>query len=224
MRAFCRLAVVHTPMVALGSVTPVGCWPGDGELVDLHLDGDGVDVDAGGGVDAGGHLAETGVGQTEGVVVLLEGPEVAQVEDGPEVDVEALGPLAGEHLEAVVQLGARPGWPGSRSWGWTAARCCRAGRGCRCRGRGEPCCVDPGDGVGLAAVPARAGEAGDGPGVVEEGVGVGDVAGELELVADVDVAVVVVVDVDGVEDVVPELVEVGAAVGGLRGARSWRSA
>ena len=64
------------------------------------------------GVDAGRHLAEPGVLEPEGGVVLLEGPQDAEVEDGPEVDVEALGPLAGEHGDVVGQAvhgRARPG-------------------------------------------------------------------------------------------------------------------
>ena len=67
------------------------------------------------------------------------------------------------------------------------------------------------DRVELAAVPVRAVQRGDRPGVVEEGVRVPQPAGEGEPVGDVGYAVTVVVDVDLVADVVAELVEVRAA-------------
>ena len=60
------------------------------EVADRNLDGDGVDVGRGERVDAVGPHAGDQVGAGEG-------PQVAEVEDRAEVDVEALGPLAGEH-------------------------------------------------------------------------------------------------------------------------------
>ena len=192
----------------------VGLGPVHRQLADGHLDGDAVHVEPGGGVHPLGHLAEAGAGQAEGGVVLLEGAEVAEVEHGAEVDVEALGPLAGEHLGGRAQRGEGLGGEGRVV-------------GCRERpdvaGRaGDPrpeetgsAPVHPGHRVGLPAVPARAAQRLDRTGVVQERVGIGDLARELELVADVGVAVVVVVDVDGIEDVLAELVEVGPAVGRL---------
>jgi hypothetical protein len=69
---------------------------------------------------------------------------------------------------------------------------------------------DPGDRVELLAVPVRAADRVDRPGVVEERVRVADLRLERELVGDVGVAVAVVVDVDLVEHVVAELEEVRA--------------
>jgi hypothetical protein len=37
-------------------------------------------------------------------VQVLERPQVAEVEDRAEVDVEAVGPLAGEHLDAAGEV------------------------------------------------------------------------------------------------------------------------
>ena len=56
----------------------------------------------------------------------------------------------------------------------------------------------------------------DRSGVVEERVGISDLGREPELVADVRATIAAVGDVDLVEDVVTELVEVGAAVGFLQ--------
>ncbi len=187
------------------------------EVVDRDLDGDAVDVDPGGGVDSVGHLAEAGVGQSERRVVLLERPQDAEVEDGSEVDVEALRSLAGED-------------PGPRGDGHDGVRGQRRVVGCRERSDvarwarhaggehlGIAAVVDPGDRVGLASVPCRVTQTEDRPGVVEEGIRVGDLAGEPELIGDVGPAVAVVVDVDLVEDVVAEFEEVGTAVRTLEG-------
>ena len=175
-----------------------------------------MDIDAGGGVDALGHLAEPGVGQTEGVVVLLEGPKVAQVEDGAQVDVEALGPLTGEDGGSRGDAGGGRGHQGRVVGGGEWPDVARRAGDARAQHLAGTALGDPGHRVGLPAVPVGAGQRTDRPGVVEEGVGVGDLAGELELVGDVGIAVAVVVDVDLVEHVVTELVEVGTAVGGLQ--------
>jgi len=163
-----------------------------------------------------GHLADAGVGQTEGGVVLLEGTQDTEVEDGAEVDVEALGPLAGEDLGALGQrdqgVGGELGVVRRRERADVAGRAGDA----RAQEVGTPV-VDPRHRVGLPAVPAGAGQRQDRAGVVQERVGVGDLAGEPELVADVHVTVTVVVDVDGVQDVLAELVEVGPAVRSLQG-------
>jgi hypothetical protein len=173
--------------------------------------GDRVHVDAGGRVHPGRHGTDPGVGQAEGGVVLLERPQVAQVEDCPEVDVEALGPLAGEDLSA------------------TGERVDRRRRQCRVvRGGQRPDVARRARQVGaenlrlavghashaeeLAAVPARGGQGRDRPGVVQEGVGVGDLARESELVGDLGLAVPVVVDVDRIQHITAELVEVGPSV------------
>jgi hypothetical protein len=75
--------------------------------------------------------------------------------------------------------------------------------------------VHPGDRVALLAVPVSAGQRRDRAGVIEKGVAVGQVGTEVELIRDVRLAVSLRVDVDGVADVVAELVEVGAAGGTL---------
>ncbi len=216
MLAFWRLAVVQTPITDAGSDTSVGFRHCPVEFADRDLDGDAVHVHPGRRVDALGHLADPGVGQSEGGVVLLERPQDTEVEDGTEVDVEALGPLAGEDL--------RPGGDGGDGRVGQADVVGRRQRPDVARRAGDagaqqvaPGPVDPGDRIGLTAVPARALQRRDRRRVVEEGVRIGDLTGELELIADVRAAVVVVVDVDGIEDVVTELVEVGTAVGGLQG-------
>ena len=70
--------------------------------------------------------------------------------------------------------------------------------------------VHPGDGVPLLAVPVGTGQRRNRACVVKEGVRVGKVGPEVELVGDVGFAVPVRVDVDGVADVVAELIKVGA--------------
>src|SRR6202034_4923992 len=70
-----------------------------GELRDRHLDRDRVHVQRGGGVDPRCGLVEDV--QPVLRVQLLERPQVGQVEDRPEVDVEAFRPLASEDLDAA---------------------------------------------------------------------------------------------------------------------------
>ena len=58
-----------------------------------------MDVDAGDRVDTRRRCGELRHGrEPEEVVKLLDRTEDAEIEDGAEVDVEALGPLPGEHL------------------------------------------------------------------------------------------------------------------------------
>jgi hypothetical protein len=91
------------------------------------------------------------------------------------------------------------------SWGSRAARCCRgAGQA------GGATADGPDHAVELTLVEIRIAERGDGPGVVEEGVGVGDPGLEEEVVGDVGRGLAAVADVQGVEDVVAELIEVRA--------------
>src|SRR5204862_1491939 len=77
--------------------------------------------------------------------------------------------------------------------------------------------LDLRDRVELAHVPARIGEGGDRPRVVQEGPGILDERLETELVHDVLFPVPVVVDQDLVEDLVSELEEVRPARGLLEG-------
>ena len=147
---------------------------------------------------------------------FLERPQVAQVEDGAEVDVEALGALAGEN-HAAVGKGVH-------------GRACQRGLVVRGRQRADvarragqaaaqlvlSAAVQAGDRVGLPAVPAGAGQRRDRTGVVEERAGVGQLRPEPEPVGDVRLAVAFGVDMDVVDHVVTELVEVRAARGALQ--------
>ena len=161
--------------------------------------------------------------ETELRVQLLERPEVAEVEHGTEVDVEAFAALAGEHATAarqrldgrvretdVVRRRQRPD---------VARRArhpieeLRAATGADVVQRrvvvSDP--IDARHGIELLAVPARAVQRGDRADVVEERAADADLGLEPELVRDVGVAVAVVVDVDLVQHVITELVEVRAA-------------
>ena len=148
---------------------------------------------------------------------ILERTQGAQVEDGAQVDVEPFGSLAGEHRAVTGQrvhglrgevlvvrsaaradVDRRDGQPGGEQ-----LRRVPAG--------------DPRHRVVLRAVPGVVGDRGDRPGVVEERVLVADRGLEPELVGDVGPGAGPVGDVDLVEDVVAELVEVGATVGLLQG-------
>lgn len=184
-----------------------------GQVADGDLQGDGVDVDLGGGVDAG-HLGQAR--QAEGGVQVRERAQDAEVEDRAEVDVEALGALAGEHAAPVAEVVhggvGECGVVGGGERSDVARRAAQVASDLR----GAPGGFDAGDRVGLAAVPVRGVERLDGAGVVQEGVLVRHRGGEAELVGHVRAAVAVVVDVDLVEDVVAELVEVRAAVRALQ--------
>ena len=155
--------------------TPIVWWPGLVTLRDRDLDGDRVHVQAVGGVDAVrvGHLVER--------VEVLERAQVAEVEDRAEVDVELLGALAGEDLDAVADVVHGRRCPGcARSPGWTRRRRCTAGRpGCSAMTR-WPWLVHPGDPVELLAVPVRVAQRADRAGVVEEAVRRGQLRVEAE--------------------------------------------
>ena len=179
---------------------------------DLH--GDRVHVQLGGGVDPLGGLVED-VHPVLGVQ-FLERAQVGEVEDRAEVHVEALGPLAGEHLDAAGDRAHR-----------------LVGQVGVVRGRQRPdvarragqvlaqhlalAVLDAGHVVELAAVPVRAVERQDRAGVVEERVRVPQLGLEVERVGDVVLAVAAVVNVDLVQHVVAERVEVRPARRALQG-------
>jgi hypothetical protein len=170
------------------------------------LDRDRVHVELLGRVDA------TDRGQRDEMGVL-EGTQRAEVEDRPQVDVEALAPLAGEDPAAVERMNRR-----LRER--TVIRC-GADTDVDRRARelvGEHfrlAALDPGHRIELTDVPARAGQAGDRTRVVQEGVRVGVLGGELELVGDRVGHGAAVGDGDLVENVVAEAVEVRSAVRSL---------
>jgi hypothetical protein len=167
-----------------------------------------VHVEVLGGVDTRAGLRE--LLEPEVLVRVGERSRVEQVEDRAEVDVEALGPLPGEHPAATAEVAYRRvgELPVVRSGQWADV----AWRAGHTLGElsGAAAGVLAGHRVELAAVPVRRVEGADRARVVEERVGVADLGGEPELVGDVRVAVAGVVDVDLVEDVVAELVEVRA--------------
>ena len=220
-------------MTALGSLAPiVSGWPSGVRRTDRDLQGDGVHVLVGQGVDA----RAVGAGDQ---LVARDRPQVTEVEDGAEVHEEAVGTLAGEDDLAVrrapdgrsrkrlvvrrgpdAHVAGRAGEPGGRADDGAGAL------------TGRHVGEDLGDGVRLAPIPrravARARRVGDRPGGVQERVGVEDRRGELELVGDGRDARSRVVDVDLVEDVVthrggradhrlgPELEEVRPTIGILQ--------
>jgi hypothetical protein len=143
-------------------------------------------------------------------VEALERPQVAEIEDRPEVDVEALEPLPGEHRAPAANLMHR-----LRGEGLVVGRRRRAdvARGARQTAREQlPLSIlDARDRVELPPVPVRAVDRVDRAGVVEERVRVADPGLELELVGDVGPAVARLIDVDVVADVVAELEEVRPA-------------
>ena len=201
MRAFWRLAVVQTPMV--------GC-PVAGQRGDRHLDRDRVHVQVVGGVDAV-HCFQG----AERRVQVLERPQVTQVEDRAQVDVEGIGPLAREHgcpAAQVVDRGAGQAGVVRRRQRPDVAR--RAGQVAAQR-HGAPA-GGHGHVVGLDPVPVRVGQRADRARVVQEDAGVADRGAEPEPVGDVGPAVPIVVDVDLVLHVVAELEEVRARRGKLQ--------
>ncbi len=182
------------------------------QRTDRNLQRNRVDVDAGQGIDTGS------VGARD-QVVARDRPQVTEVEDGAEVDEEAVGPLAGEDVEAIghpvhrrgrqrrvvrraanSHIAGRAGEHSTASRGWADGR-----------RRGVPrrrVDVDPRDLVGLPAVPggavARRRRMRDGPCGIEERVRIEDLCRELELVGDGRGAGPRVVDVDLVEHIVPD--------------------
>ena len=170
------------------------------------LDRDRVDVELLGRIDA------TDCGQRDEMGVL-EGTQHAEVEDRPQVDVEALASLAREHPPAVERMNRR-----LRER--TVVRCGAHTDVDRRAGElgGEHfggAVLDPGHRVELADVPARAGQAGDRTRVVQEGVRVGVLGGELEPVGDRVRHGAAIGDGDLVKDVVAKAVEVRSAVRSL---------
>jgi len=143
-------------------------------------------------------------------VQLLEGAQVGEVEDRAEVYVEAFGPLAGEDLDPAGQAVHRGVRQARVVGGRQRADVARRAGESAAEDHAVPL-ADTGDRVELAAVPVRAAERQDRPGVVQERPGVPQGRPEPELEGDVRPGVVVVVDVDLVQDLVAERVEVRAA-------------
>ena len=172
-------------------------------------------VDHVSGIHAGRHRRKSGPRPPR--VVPLERPQVAEVEDCPEVHVEPLSPLAGEAPCALADVG-----DGGAGQGRVVGRRQRADVAGRTREVGTQDRdalfghVDPLQRIGLDPVPVGAAQTRDGPYVVEEVGRITQRGGELELIDDVGDAVAVIVDVDFVEDVIPELVEVRPAIRALQ--------
>ena len=198
-----------------GAGAACGCLAVARQQVHGHLHRQGVHVDAGRRVHAGGHGGQAG--RRPAGVVALERAEVAEVEHGAEVDVEALGALAGEGLDAVAERADGVGGQvGVARRGERADVARRAGQSGPELGRPSVMPVDHLQAVGLHPVPVRARQRRDGPDVVEEEARVAQRRVEGEQERDVRNAVAVVVDVDRIEHGVVELVEVGARVGRLQ--------
>src|SRR6266568_2689836 len=175
---------------------------------DWYLQGDRMHVQELGSVDTRCCLESLGLGED---LEVLEWPQIAEIEYRAEVDVEALRALACEHPAAVGELvhgSLRQcrGVVGCGQWadvaGWADQALAQPV---------TPPVIEAGDRVGLPAVPVRAGQRRDGPGVVEEGVRVGQLRMEAEFIGDVCFAAAVRVDVDLVQHVIAELIEVRAA-------------
>ncbi len=200
MVAFWRLALAQTPMVARASVRSVGREPVTRDGRDRQLNGDRVDVESLETVHAVG-----GGGRDQ--VQVLEGAQIAQVEDAPQVDPERVGPLAGEDdLAARQRMDGRAGQVFVLRGG---ARSDAAGRtGEIVRQHGGLATLDLRHRVVLAQVPVGVVQRRDRPGVVEEAARVGERLREAELVGDVRVGRAAIRDVDLVEHVVAEVVEV----------------
>ncbi len=179
-------------------------------------------VDVGGGVHTGHAVHQPGSDATD--VIAGERTQVPEVEHSTQIDVEALGPLAGEHLgrqrpfphRVDRRTGQRRVVGGGQRTD-VARRAQEAGSEHDRGGEpavGEP--VDPCQRVGLLPVPVRrrrrGRQRGDRSVVVEERRRDVVDGRESELVADVRGAVPGVVEVDLVEHVVAELVEVRSAV------------
>ena len=196
-----------------------------GQVGDRNLDGDRVDVERLGRIDRRG-------GRARDQVQVLERAQVAEIEDRSQVDVEPVESLPGEHLDPAGEVVhgrlAQPRVVRRRARADVARRARKpASQHSRPqprppavvpvvavrRGpvRGRVGTLDPRDREELALVPVPALKRRDRARVVEERVGVAKSRLELEHVRELRRPVPVVVDVEGVEDVVPELEEVRAA-------------
>jgi hypothetical protein len=184
-----------------------------------------VHIDVGGGVHTW-HAVHQPCGETTDVIAGERTP-VPEVEHGTQIDVEALGPLAGEHLggqrplpHGVDRRTRQRRVAGGGQPTDVARRTKEAGSedDCGCQlAVGEP--VDPCQRIGLLPVPVRhrrrRRQRGDRSVVVEErGRDVVD-GRESELVADVRCTVPGVVGVDLIEHVVAELIDIRSAVRGF---------
>src|SRR5215469_2677328 len=141
---------------------------------------------------------------------ILERSQGCQVEDRAQVNVEPLGSLPGEYLDAtgktmnsllrqilVVGCGAYTnvaGWRGQATPqdSRVAAR------------------INQGYRIELFPIPIRTTNRRDRAGVVEEGIGIADLCLEAELVRDIGKRIPIIVDFDLIQDIVAELKEVGA--------------
>ena len=202
--------------------------PVTGQLVDGDLQRQRVDVGRPEGIHSWHARHEPSRRQAEHVVVGGERPQVSQVEDGAQVDVEAIGPLAGERYCRVVlgthvydRLGSQRGVARGGKWadvaGWN--REVLTENDARHWPRPAVAIVDPGEGIGLLPVPvcgSGTGQRCDRTVVVEEGGGNLVRGGEGELERDVRIPISRVVDVDRIDHVVGELIEVRSPVGRLQ--------
>ncbi len=182
----------------------VGC-DDDREVGLRHLQRDRVDVEPLRAV----HAHRVG-GRDQ--VQVLERAQHTEVEDAAHVDVEPVGALPREHLAAVadvvhgragevlvVRRAPRPHVDGRDSQPLREHRCLAVAFGSS----------DP---VELRPVPRRIRDRLDLPGVVQERLAVADLGVEVEAVRDVALRLAAVADVDGVGDVIAELVEVRTAL------------
>ena len=113
------------------------------QVLDRHLDGDAVDVQAGEGIDAGHG------GQALEEEVRLERAEVAEVEDGPEIHVETVRALACEHLAPAPERMNRLGGQRRVARDRVLADVARGAGQVRAEHLPVAVLVDPGDGVEL---------------------------------------------------------------------------
>ena len=192
----------HMLTMAFGSAGSVGRRVVCGQLLDGHGQGDRVDVVAGGGIRAAAVVSRKG-----------SGPEVDEVEDRAEIDVEALGAGAREDHRVVVdrvgdvrRVAARKRLRTGVVRRLEQVRAeQRAGRLVR---RGAVALLDR-----VRVVHVLVGVVGGGHGsrVLQERAPVAHVAGELDAVDVVLERVAVGVDVELVADVLAEVREVRAA-------------
>ena len=120
-RTRCRLAVVHTPMTAAGSLGPLGAAAG--QLAGGICSASECTLTSAVEFTPGMPFMRPAAGATG--VVTSERAQVTEVEDRAQVDVEAFGPLTGEHLGR--------GAPALTAWTAAAAR----RRVVRCRQRSD---------------------------------------------------------------------------------------
>ena len=122
-RVLRRLAAPQTPITAFGAIGSVGTEPSRVSWLDRHLDRDRVHVERRRRVDA--HRA----GRSAIRCRFWNGRRSPRSKIDAQVDVEPLGPLAGEHLHAAARACAPPASPSAGcSSASSAARCCTAGR------------------------------------------------------------------------------------------------